>query len=120
MARIEDLRRIPVHESLTKRRLLFGCERIPLLIVIIGAMIPATIIFVVGDILLPLVILDIAWIVLGLGLLKMMALYDPYFFDAVVRHISYQPYYLAYEGYPGYSSAIYNPVKSMDSSEFTY
>jgi len=86
-----ELRRVPIHASLNRPDLLFGCERQLALVVSMISVI--------------LVIVAMTWLAAGLGVfvwfgaiaaLRAMAKVDPVLSKVYLRHIRYHKYYPAH------------------------
>jgi type IV secretory pathway TrbD component len=96
---MDDLKRVPVHRSLTRQQLLAGCDReLFLLLAMLCAL------------LLMSGITRMYWrnIILGIGLwlagvpiLAKLAIYDPHFKGVVVRGIRWTQVFLPAAGKPG-------------------
>ena len=114
----DDIRRIPIRESLTTRVLLAGCEKFPLFLTFVLSGLPLILSFNLNTFSLSVVIMSIILAVMGFSVSKFISRKDPYMFAIIWRHIHYKSFYPAHEGYPGkkYSKFSYNPIKNFESN----
>jgi len=85
-----EQRRLPIYRALCRPHLLMGAER--KLVIFTGSIAGALVFSTMRPI--PAIIGVVLWVV-SIGILRMMAKYDPYMSDVYIRHIKYRKYYAA-------------------------
>ncbi len=120
MAQIDEIRRIPVRESLTTKILIGGCEPLPLFFVFVAAMLPVALMFAFQALPFPIMVFEGIIVAIGLGIARFISREDGYMFSILVRHSQYQTYYLAQEGYPGKKQTFLwlpqnSPIKTIET-----
>ena len=111
----EGLRRIPIRESMTTRILWGGCEKFPLAITFLLAALPLLLSFFLGSVTWLIGALSLTIAVLGFAIAKFISRKDPYMFAILWRHMQYQSFYPAHEGYPGKKS---KRIKTIETRSF--
>lgn len=101
MARVDQIRRIPIRESLTTRMLILGCEPFSLILVFLFALFPLPVVLLFRELPFIFIVFEIFLIIFGIGIAKFISREDGYMLAILMRHAQYQTYYLAHEGYPG-------------------
>jgi len=96
---MDDLKKVPVHRSLTRQQLLAGCDRelFLLLMMFCGLLLMSGITRMYWR----NIILGVALWLAGIPVLAKLAVYDPHFKGIVVRSIRYTQVSLPAAGKPG-------------------
>lgn len=120
MARINEIRKIPIRESLTTKVLIAGCEPLPLFFVFIASMLPMVLAFFFRQLPFSVIVFQVIIVTVGFGIARFISREDGYMFSIILRHSQYQTYYLAHEGYPGKKQTLFglprnNPIKTIET-----
>jgi type IV secretory pathway TrbD component len=104
---MSDLKRVPVHRSLTRQQLMAGCDRelFLLLAMFCGLLLMSG----VTRMYWRNIFLGVGLWIVGTPILAKLAVYDPHFRGVVVRSIRYTRIFLSATGKPGVRPVQHKP-----------